>query len=377
MKRTIVSSLSLSLSLSLALAALPLALAAGSSTSSSSTTTNSTEPAVCYHLDGSEASDHVPCGTGDVANCCNSNDICMSNGLCFQQGDRGLVLSRGTCTDLGWGNRCFAPCANHHRDSDMAIVNVGFESDEPEYCCGAVTAGDDDEEVSCEHGEPFHIQSGTAILNVAGLAEHSSDKDTDTDTDDDDDHASGEEDEDSHDAEDSEEDEDSHDTEDSEEDHDHEVHPGLAIALGVGIPLGLIVMGGVLWAVWERRRRQLQTEEESLIAGGVRGRGGGGGGETVMTALTLPRLHHRYGPIPSPVPSWSGRATPSNGSGMLHPVESASQSPPRVVGFSPLHGDGHMDGHMDGHLDGGAGVGVTMHDETDDEEHEHERRGRR
>ncbi|KAL4865778.1 hypothetical protein BDV12DRAFT_145870 [Aspergillus spectabilis] len=304
---------------SVALAALPLALASGSSSSSSTnstSTTNSTEPAICYHLDGSEASDHVPCGSGDVVNCCNSNDICMSNGLCYQQGDRGMVLSRGSCTDYGWGNRCYAPCADYHRDGDMAIVNVGFESDEPEYCCGAVTVEDEgDDEVSCEYGGgPFHIQPGTAILNVAGLADREEDEGTDE-----------------------------HETEDSKDENDNDsnnVSLGLAVALGIGIPLGLLVMGGVLWAVWERRRRQLKSEEE-------------GRGDAVMTALNLPRLHHRYGPIPSPVPSWSGRATPNQSGMLLHPVNSIPQSPPlsppRVAEHSPLHADVHVDTDDEAH----------------------------
>lgn len=70
----------------------------------------SAENRTCYHLDGSEASNHVPCSSNDVTNCCASNDLCLSNGLCYLQGSQGLTLTRGTCTDSGWGSDCYAPC---------------------------------------------------------------------------------------------------------------------------------------------------------------------------------------------------------------------------------------------------------------------------
>ncbi|KAE8401752.1 hypothetical protein BDV37DRAFT_169354 [Aspergillus pseudonomiae] len=66
--------------------------------------------ATCYFLDGSVAASDVPCTSDATTNCCNKNDICMSNGLCYLQGSHGMALSRGSCTDKSWGARCFAPC---------------------------------------------------------------------------------------------------------------------------------------------------------------------------------------------------------------------------------------------------------------------------
>ncbi|KAL3480525.1 hypothetical protein BJX99DRAFT_18278 [Aspergillus californicus] len=282
----------------------PLAFASTSSTSTSASTTNSTESAVCYNLDGSEAHDDVPCGSGDVVNCCNSGDICMSNGLCYQQGDRGMVLSRGSCTDDTWGPKCYAPCSDYEREGGVTIVNLGFDSDEPEYCCGAVSI--DDDELSCAEGDSFTIPHGTAVLGVAGLSNNSTDEDHDDD--DDDSHA---------------------DEDEDDEDHkDHEVSPALAIALGVGIPLGLILMAGVLWAVWERRRRQLRIQEEEENAGNG----------TVMAGMPLPGLHYRYGPIPSPAPTHSRRGTPTQ-SGVFIPVP---MSPPQEPVVEPMHGHQRM-----------------------------------
>ncbi|KAL4750563.1 hypothetical protein BDW72DRAFT_203830 [Aspergillus terricola var. indicus] len=264
-------------------------------TSSSSGTTPATgTPSTCYNLDGSEASDQVPCGTGDSVNCCHEGDICLSNGLCYQQGDRGM----------------------YKRDTGMMIVNVSF-GDEPQYCCGSVSTqgddGDDDDdddnssEGSCEFGDPFTIPAGTAIPDIAGLSSTSEP------------HADG-------------------NTDDSDANSHSASQPParmttpLAIALGVGIPLGLILMGFILWAVWERRRRQLCDEEAERVLG-ANGMALAGVGSNMAMGMraNLPGLHHRYGPIPS----YSGRGTPNqSGFFVLHgqPLGAAMGTPPAEQG---------------------------------------------
>ncbi|KAL3433642.1 hypothetical protein BDV09DRAFT_186519 [Aspergillus tetrazonus] len=255
--------------------ALGLALAEDHATTSdnSSTSPSTNTTSTCYKLDGSEASDHAPCGTGDSVNCCHEDDICLSNGLCYQQGNRGM--------------------AGYNRGSGIAIVKISFE-DEPQYCCGSVNTQsggsdnddeeDDNGEASCEFGDPFTIPAGTAIPDIAGLSSTLEP------------HADGN-------AEDSS-DTDSH----SKSQTPARMTTPLAIALGVGIPLGLILMGFILWAVWERRRRQLRDEEIERVSGvdGVALAGAGSNMGMSMRA-NLPGLHHRYGPIPS----YSGRGTPS------------------------------------------------------------------
>jgi hypothetical protein len=159
----------------------------------------------------------------------------------------------------------------------------------------------DNEEISCEYGTgPFSIPRGTAIPGVAGLSDYHPKSDDDK-----------------HDGEDDEDDDDDH----------KRVSPGIAVALGVGIPIGLLIMGGVLWAIWERRRRQLRIEEED-------GRSRSG---MTLTNMKMPGLHHRYGPVASPVPTWSGRATPTGSqSVLLHPVTSSPlNSPPSSPPQSP------------------------------------------
>jgi hypothetical protein len=172
-------------------------------------------------------------------------------------------------------------------------VKVSFE-DEPQYCCGSVStqSGDNDNddeeddngEGSCEFGDPFTIPAGTAIPDIAGLSSTSEP------------HADGNT-EDSSDA-------DSH----SDSRTPARMTTPLAIALGVGIPLGLILMGFILWAVWERRRRQLRDEEaEQVLGADGMALAGAGSNMGMSMRANLPGLHHRYGPIPS----YSGRGTPS------------------------------------------------------------------
>ncbi|KAL4817061.1 hypothetical protein BDW67DRAFT_35767 [Aspergillus spinulosporus] len=288
------------------------ATTSGSNSTAPSTDTTST----CYKLDGSAASDHVPCGAGDIVNCCHEDDICLSNGLCYQQGDRGMGLSRGSCSDREWGEGCFAPCSEYNRDTGITIVKISFE-DEPQYCCGSVSTqsgdGDNDDddgngEGSCEFGDPFTIPAGTAIPDIAGLSS-TSEPPADGST------------EDSSDA-------NSH----SESKTSARMTTPLAIALGVGIPLGLILMSFILWAVWERRRRQLRDEEAERVLGTdgiVLARAGSNMGMSMRA--NLPGLHHRYGPIPS----YSGRGTP-NQSGFFgsprQPLEAAMSTLPAEQG---------------------------------------------
>ncbi|KAL4900227.1 hypothetical protein BDW74DRAFT_103181 [Aspergillus multicolor] len=278
-----------------------------SSATASSTNETSTISGTCYNLDGSEASDYIPCGTGETVNCCHHDDICMSNGLCQQQGDRGSVLSRGSCTDEEWGEGCYAPCSGYNRNTTVTIVNAGHE-DKSEYCCGSVRIqGDDDDEVSCEFGDPFTIPAGTAIPNAAGLSS-TSPTSTSPSTPHSDTEGNGkDEDEVDPEAEEEEEGEDtSHSSSHDEKQTPSRITTPLVIALGLGIPLGLATICFVLWAIWERRRRQLRDTEARTL-------GPNAGDMSAARAMGL-GLHHRYGPIPS----YSDRGTP-NQSGFFVP----------------------------------------------------------
>ena len=70
----------------------------------------------CYFLDGSEATDDIPCESPSindrVSACCNSKDICLENHLCLEQVG-GPMISRGSCTDETWQSQNFSQyCAD-------------------------------------------------------------------------------------------------------------------------------------------------------------------------------------------------------------------------------------------------------------------------
>ncbi|PGH16877.1 hypothetical protein AJ79_01521 [Helicocarpus griseus UAMH5409] len=223
---------------------------------------------MCYALDGTPYPFDVPCTNDEVTICCNPGDICMSNGLCYLQGSHGMVLSRGSCTDRNWGPLCNAPCSKYARNIGFPIVNMGFNKDNSDYCCGQTDIVNG--KIGCLNGDkPFKIRRGTAIPGIAGLASNATSAPQPSPTPSDTanpsipstaasptDPAS------------------SSPTEvnmpsSSTCPASHET----AIGAGVGIPLGVIALASLAWAIWERRGRQKALAE----AGGAVGAAGANG----------------------------------------------------------------------------------------------------
>lgn len=205
--------------------------------------------ATCYFLDGSVASADVPCTTDSTTNCCNKNDLCMSNGLCYMQGSRGMALSRGSCTDKSWGARCFAPCSKTNRNDGYPLVNVGYSGRSSKYCCGAVAYKDG--EITCAaEGDPFSIDFGTAVPGVAGLANTTSTEGNATAT--------------------VCEDSGSNATSGSSAEEEAEkksVKYDVAIGAGVGVPLGVVALASIAWALYERRQRRVAERVGMAVSG--------------------------------------------------------------------------------------------------------------
>lgn len=68
----------------------------------------------CYNPDGSQALYDVPCTSNATTWCCNKNDVCMSNGLCYLQENGGFALSRASCTDSSWNAEgCYQYCCEY------------------------------------------------------------------------------------------------------------------------------------------------------------------------------------------------------------------------------------------------------------------------
>ncbi|KAK2742627.1 hypothetical protein FQN55_007746 [Onygenales sp. PD_40] len=192
----------------------------------------------CYALDGTIYPD-VPCTSNGVTICCNPGDICLSNGLCLLQGDHGSVLSRGSCTDRNWGDGCFAPCSNYNRYIGFPIVHLEFNNAESRYCCGRTAVVDG--EIGCMNGDsPFSLAPGFAIQGVAGLKNTTSDDPPTTTS------ASS-----------------PSSTPTSEPTPSSTAMPeakcpasrDTAIGAGVGVPLGVIAVAALVWALMERRSR--------------------------------------------------------------------------------------------------------------------------
>lgn len=119
---------------------------------------------------------------------------------------------------------CQPSVANDNRNTGIPIINVGFDANQSEYCCGAVTWKNG--KTGClQGGDPFKLPFGRAISGVAALAEDSNENEPGSNND---------------------------TAEPKSDNSNHDV----AIGVGVGVPLGVLALTTVAWALWERRGRQ-------------------------------------------------------------------------------------------------------------------------
>ncbi|EBA27450.1 conserved hypothetical protein [Aspergillus fumigatus Af293] len=140
---------------------------------------------------------------------------------------------------------------NINRKSGYPIVNMGYDTKTPKYCCGSVVDN------QCKDGDPFTIGNGAVIPEVAALAGYvKASAITDTTC--------------------------SNSlsittssnsastaitacptsTGDNTSPSSHD----LAIGVGVGVPLGVIALASIVWALWERRQTKHARLEESMPA---------------------------------------------------------------------------------------------------------------
>ncbi|RHZ45665.1 uncharacterized protein CDV56_103464 [Aspergillus thermomutatus] len=96
---------------------------------------------------------------------------------------------------------------------------MGYDTTNAKYCCGAVV--DDNGSLGCQVGDAFTIEKGAVIPGVAALAGYSNSSSNTTCT-----------------------------IGDSSSPSSHDV----AIGAGVGVPLGVIALAAIAWALWERRQ---------------------------------------------------------------------------------------------------------------------------
>ncbi|RHZ62929.1 hypothetical protein CDV55_107061 [Aspergillus turcosus] len=118
---------------------------------------------------------------------------------------------------------------------------MGYDTTNAKYCCGSVADN------GCQVGNPFTIENGAVIPGVAALAGYSnsssmanttcSNSSSITNT--------------------------TCPTENSSSPSSHDV----AIGVGVGVPLGIIALASIAWALWERRQCKYARLESAPAAG--------------------------------------------------------------------------------------------------------------
>ncbi|KAL4890257.1 hypothetical protein BDV59DRAFT_195180 [Aspergillus ambiguus] len=193
--------------------------------------------ATCYFLNGQIADQDVPCNiSAETSICCNKNDICLSNGLCYLQHNSAPAFSRGSCTSQDWSGECanHKPCARWDRGNGYKVVNALSD----QYCCGSVV-NITDSTIECEKDRIFHVDKGTVVPGVAALADFTTSTSVPSGGSNSNDScaaASG-----------------------TSENNDQSTR--LAIGLGLGIPLGIIAGSALIWGGWERKQRAASTKE--------------------------------------------------------------------------------------------------------------------
>ncbi|RDW76290.1 uncharacterized protein DSM5745_06282 [Aspergillus mulundensis] len=194
--------------------------------------------ATCYYPNGNPATDDVQCTSGDKSACCGSGSICLSNGLCM-----GIVqpfgLSRGSCTDPSFEiDECTNACTNIQRNGGCAIIPYNNTEEGVYYCCNSIVNNSTGPRPSCAWDtDPFTLQSATIIPGAALLENYAQVSDSDTTN-----------------------------TSTAEQNKTVDcLNAGtntsssnskeVAIGAGVGVPLGVLALAGIAWALYERRQR--------------------------------------------------------------------------------------------------------------------------
>ncbi|KAB8264306.1 hypothetical protein BDV32DRAFT_145554 [Aspergillus pseudonomiae] len=203
----------------------------------------------CYFPNGNKAPGNVPCKSDTNTHCCGQSDICLDNGLCLNVGHQPYVLSRGACTNDKW-NGCSPICTKATPSMGASITNVGFSSGKATYCCGSPRTNGST--VICLASEsdnnsdvPFSIQDGNPILsagmlqNITTLDATNSSSSSDSNSNSNSSTATPATCPSSHDT---------------------------AIGAGVGVPLGVIAILLLIWALFERRRAGRALQQMQPVA---------------------------------------------------------------------------------------------------------------
>ncbi|KAE8352227.1 hypothetical protein BDV28DRAFT_5593 [Aspergillus coremiiformis] len=212
----------------------------------------------CYYPDRvTVASADVPCFSGDAGSpCCSKNAICLSNGYCMSI-IQPFGLSRGSCSDSQWSSAsgCKDVCSSvtNVRNGGCSLPLLRYDGKEALYCANSIVSNGTD--LACAGGAPpFTLPDASIITNKAILANAScplssvsptappTPVNTSSPT------------------------SNPGDIPTASQDNDHENRKVAAVGAGVGVPLGVLFVCSLAWALFERNRRLSMLQSMSRQA---------------------------------------------------------------------------------------------------------------
>ncbi|KAF9894619.1 hypothetical protein FE257_006507 [Aspergillus nanangensis] len=180
-----------------------------------------TDNRVCYKPGGTVEPDQVPCSSDEYTSCCEADSICLENGFCLPT-SQPYVLKRGGCTNAKWDKGCPEHCNEINGPYWLQWENN--QNKQHTYCCtwfGTTT----NRSYGCDGMSTFTLPD-TGVLFGRALLQNVSSFDS------------------------------APESTSSSSSHD------IALGVGLGVPLGTLMVGCLSWALWERRKRK-KNEEES------------------------------------------------------------------------------------------------------------------
>ncbi|KAI1748174.1 hypothetical protein F4782DRAFT_542969 [Xylaria castorea] len=195
----------------------------------------------CYYPKGNPSGGDIPCGDGvNHSHCCGFDYICLSNKLCLHTAGS-FELSRGSCTDSTWQSpNCPSHCTNVSIDSGIPLGLYSFGHSMPSrYCCGTAVLKTGSSSLGCAWSpQPFTLEPGDIIADRGVLKDYilaGSRK--------------------------------SNSTCPANCTCPMETNSNIVLAVGVGlgIPLGILSIAILSWALWERNHRRSQAANARFI----------------------------------------------------------------------------------------------------------------
>ncbi|KAJ5825009.1 hypothetical protein N7447_007349 [Penicillium robsamsonii] len=198
----------------------------------------------CYFPSGDIAVDDVPCFSGDKDSpCCSKDSICLSNGFCYGKAQP-FALSRGSCTNKYWPveGGCNDVCSKVEamNDKGCALPLLRIEDKKSSYCANSIIV-DPSNHLACAAGPSFELDPADFVWGKAALANYTSgdpslNSTSTTNTTACPTTSSGE-------------------NKGANDNKDGKSNNDLVIGAGVGIPLGVLLLTALGWALFERRKR--------------------------------------------------------------------------------------------------------------------------